>query len=213
MLPVSVREAAGGIVFGLLLGYIIFQLLKSLDHYETEVMITLAMVMGGYLIASELHVSGPLAIVVAGLLTGSRAKKLAMSETTELYVDKFWEVIDVLMNAILFVLIGLRLMVLEFTTPYLIIGSLLLPAILLARWFSIRIPLLLSKKFAEFDRNARILMTWGGLRGGLSIAMALSLSNADGKDMLVVVTYIIVLFSIIVQGLTISKVAKKLYAI
>ena len=205
------QEAGGGILFGLALGYVMYKLLHSIDDYETEVIITLAAVMGGYLLASKLHLSGPLAMVVAGLFTGSRAREHAMSETTELYVEKFWELIDVLMNALLFVLIGLEMMIIDYNSTYLLIGIICIPIVLLARFLSIRIPLLLTRKWLDVDRNSVYLMTWGGLRGGLSIAMALSLTRSEPKDMLVFITYVIVLFSIIVQGLTVEKLAKRLY--
>ena len=206
-----VQEAGGGILFGLLLGYIVFRLLRSIDHYETEVMITLAAVMGGYLLANILHLSGPLAVVVAGLFTGSRAREHAMSDVTEQYVEKFWELVDVLMNAILFVLIGLRLMLLEFDTSFVWICLLTIPSVLLARYLAIRLPSLVTRRWIAFDKKAVLVMTWGGLRGGLSIAMVLSLSESPEKDMLLFVTYGIVLFSIIIQGLTIGRLANKLY--
>ncbi|NJO25740.1 MAG: sodium:proton antiporter [Bacteroidia bacterium] len=205
------QEAGGGIIFGLLLGYIMYRLMKSIDDYETEVIITLAGVMGGYILATKIHISGPLAMVVAGLFTGSRAKLHAMSKTTELYVDKFWELVDVLMNAILFVLIGLRLMVLDFSLSYLLAGLLAIPIVLSARWISIRLPLFITRKTKTFDSKAVTLMVWGGLRGGLSIAMALSLARTTEKDLIVFITYIIVLFSILVQGLTLEKLARRLY--
>jgi CPA1 family monovalent cation:H+ antiporter len=206
-----IQEAVGGLLFGFVIGYSIYFLLKSIDHYETEVMITIAMVMGGYYLANKLHVSGPLAMVVAGLFTESRIRHYAMSSTTGLYVDKFWELIDVLMNAVLFVLIGLRLMVLDYKSIYLFIGIFAIPIVLFARYISIRLPLLLSKKWVALDKRGQLLMTWGGLRGGLAIAMALSISNETHKDMIVFITYIVVLFSILVQGLTVGKFAKRLY--
>jgi CPA1 family monovalent cation:H+ antiporter len=175
-------------------------------------MITIAMVMGGYYLANKLQVSGPLAMVIAGLFTGTRIRHYAMSSTTSLYVDKFWELIDVLMNAILFVLIGLRLMVLEYKSIYLVIGIFTIPIVLLARYVSIKLPLLISNKWIRLDQKAQLLMTWGGLRGGLAIAMALSISNEQHKDMLVFITYIVVLFSILVQGLTVGRFARRLYS-
>jgi len=206
-----IRQAIGGLLFGLVIGYITFILLKPIDHYETEVMMTVAMVMGGYYLANKLHVSGPLAIVVAGLFTESRIRHYAMSSTTSLYVDKFWELIDVLMNAVLFVLIGLRLMVLDYKNIYLLTGIAAIPIVLLARYISIRLPLLLSNKWIRLDRRAQLLMTWGGLRGGLAIAMALSITNEPHRDMIVFITYIVVLFSILVQGLTVGRFARRLY--
>jgi CPA1 family monovalent cation:H+ antiporter len=206
------QEAGGGLLFGIALGYLMFLLLRSIDSYETEVIITLAGVMGGYLLANKLHISGPLAMVAAGLFTGNRSKKKAMSKTTELYVDKFWELIDVLMNAILFVLIGLRLIVLEFDTGYFVAGLIAIPVVLMSRYLSMRVPQFLLQKWIDIDQKAILLMTWGGLRGGLSIAMALSLVRTEPKEMIVTITYIVVLFSIMVQGLSMGKLVKKLYA-
>lgn len=205
------QETGGGIVFGLLIGYAMFVLMRSIDDYQTEVIITLAGVMGGNILAHLLHISAPLAMVFAGLFIGSRGKKYAMSQTTELYINKFWELIDVLMNAILFVLIGLQLMVLEYNKQYLLIGLLVIPAILFARYLSLRLPLLAWRHGTEFDRKSVLLMTWGGLRGGLSIAMALSLGKTEPKEMIVFITYVVVLFSIMVQGLSIGKFAEKIY--
>jgi CPA1 family monovalent cation:H+ antiporter len=212
-LRLLVQETGGGILMGFLLGYLMFLLLCSIDDYQTEVIITLAGVMGGNILAHYLHVSAPLAMVVAGLLTGGRGKSLAMSKTTELYIDKFWELIDVLLNAILFVMIGLQLMVLDFNKQYLVVGLIAIPIILLARYLSLRLPLLAWRKGTEFDRKSVLLMTWGGLRGGLSIAMALSLQRTDHRELIVFVTYVVVLFSIMVQGLSIGKIAEKLYGL
>lgn len=208
-----IQEAVGGIVFGLGLGWIMFKLLKSIDDYEVEVMITLALVMGGYLIAQQLHTSGPLAMVVAGLFMGSGGlKQDAMSETTELYVDKFWELIDVLMNAVLFVLIGLEILILEFRPYFFLAGFGAIVIVLLARFGVIHFLVRISKKWVAVDKEAPLLMTWGGLRGGLSIAMALSLpSEWEAKPYIVFITYSVVLFSIIVQGLTLEKVVKRVY--
>lgn len=206
-----VKEIGGGILFGWLLGLIGYRMMKKIEHYQTEVLITLAMVMGGYMCAQVLHISGPLAMVVAGLFTGSRSKEHAMSSTTELYIDKFWELIDVLMNAILFVLIGLELLTLEFNLNYLITGLIAIPITLLARYISLILPASLFKKYIKTDKRTVLLMTWGGLRGGLSIAMALSLTKPLPKDQFVFMIYVIVLFSIIVQGLTVGKLVKKLF--
>ena len=205
-----VKEIFGGIIFGWLLGFIGYRTMKSIDNYQSEILITLAMVMGGYALAQYLHLSGPLAMVVAGLFTGSRSKKDAMSDTTELYVYKFWELIDVLMNAILFVLMGLELLTLEFNISYLIAGLVAIPVTLLARYISLLLPASLFKKYIKTDLKTIKIMTWGGLRGGLSIAMALSLTGHLPKNQFVFMIYVIVLFSIIVQGLTVSKVIKKL---
>lgn len=211
ILLLFVKEAIGGLAFGFILGFIMYMLLRTIDNYETEVMLTVAMVMGGYYLANASGVSGPLAMVVAGLFTGNRTKNYAMSHTSKSYVEKFWELIDVIMNAVLFVLIGLTLIVLDYKEIYLVIGILTIPIVLLSRYISIRLPLWFLKKWVSFTRKDQLLMTWGGLRGGLSIAMALSLSEKMHKDLLVFITYIIVLFSILIQGLTVGKLAKRYY--
>lgn len=206
------REVIGGILFGLALGYVAYRLMKSIDHYQTEIMITLAMVMGGYYAAQLMHISGPLAMVVAGLFTGSRSKTFAMSDTTEMYIDKFWELIDVLMNALLFVLVGLEIITLAFSWNYLVAGLVAIPIVLISRYISLRLPLLIFGKLVNVNRKALGLMTWGGLRGGLSIAMALSLTEEIHRNRFVFMTYVIVLFSILIQGLTVSKLARRLYS-
>lgn len=206
-----VKEIGGGILFGLLLGQIGFRMMRKIDHYQSEIFITLAMVMGGYMAAQMMHISGPLAIVVAGLFTGSRSKVHAMSNTTELYVDKFWELIDVLLNAILFVLIGFELLTLEYNVNHLFEGLIAITITLFARYVSLLIPSTLFKKYINTDRKTIWLMTWGGLRGGLSIAMALSLTEPLPKTQFVFMIYVVVLFSIIVQGLTVGKMVKKLF--
>jgi CPA1 family monovalent cation:H+ antiporter len=185
-------------------------MMKKIDHYQSEILITLAIVMGGYALAQMLHLSGPLAMVVAGLFTGGRSKTKAMSDTTELYVFKFWELVDVLLNAILFVLIGLEIMTLEFDMGYLVAGLVAIPITLIARYISLLLPATLLKKYIHTSTDTIKVMTWGGLRGGLSIAMALSLTAPLPKNQFVFMIYVVVLFSIIVQGLTVGKVIKKL---
>ncbi|WP_435357727.1 cation:proton antiporter [Emticicia sp. SJ17W-69] len=212
ILKLFLQEAVGGVVLGLFLGYIIFLLLRSIDDYETEIIITLAAVMGGTWLAQSLHTSGPLAMVVAGLMTGHKSKLEAMSDRTRLYIDKFWHLIDVLMNAILFVLIGLKFLSIEFNLTHLFIGLIALPLLIFARYLSLIIPYTISKRWLDINKKTILLMTWGGLRGGLSIAMALSLSNSfEQKNMFVLITYIVVMFSIFVQGLTIEKVVRRIY--
>lgn len=206
-----VKEIGGGILLGFILGYVGYRMMKKIDHYQTEILITLAIVMGGYALAQWLHLSGPLAMVVAGLFTGSRSREHAMSDTTELYIEKFWELVDVLLNAVLFVLIGLELLVLEFNANYLIAGLVAIPITLLARYLSLRIPAAIFKKYIHTDKNTIKVMTWGGLRGGLSIAMALSLTAPLPKTEFVFMIYVVVLFSIIVQGLTVGRLIKRYF--
>ncbi|GAB3717984.1 sodium:proton antiporter [Spirosoma flavus] len=206
------EEAGGGILFGLALGYGMYWLLRSINHYQTEVIITIAGVMGGYLLAQKLHISGPLAMVVAGLFVGDRARGEAMSHQTEEYVDKFWELIDSILNALLFVLIGLELLTLDFQSSYWLICAVTVLVVLLARFISIWLPFRLAQRWLGLDDKAPIMLTWGGLRGGLSIAMALSIPDAlPHKDLLVTITYSVVLFSVIGQGLTMERLIRRLY--
>jgi CPA1 family monovalent cation:H+ antiporter len=201
------EEVGGGILLGLALGYITYFMLKSIDNYETEVMLTLAMVMGGYLLASSLHFSGPLSMVVAGLFIGNDSRReSSMSEITERYVDKFWELLDVFINAILFVLIGLEVLILSFEDNYILAGIILIPVALISRYLALLGPIQLFKKKLNFVPKTGLIMTWGGLRGGISIALALSLTNEMNRELIVAITYIIVIFSIVVQGLTVEKV-------
>ena len=202
------EEVGGGIVLGLLMGYFGFRLMRSIDHYETEVMLSLALVMGGYLLASYLHFSGPLAVVVAGLFIGNRAREAAWSEETENYLDKFWELIDVFLNAILFVLIGLELLVLDIKPHYLWIGIAAIPLTLVARYLALIGPIRIFQKRLEFVPGTARIMTWGGLRGGISIALALSLAPEMKREMFLVITYVVVIFSILVQGLSVGKLIK-----
>ena len=205
------QEVIGGIVLGLVLGYITYRLMKSIDDFDIEVIITLAAVMGGTVIAHKLHLSAPLAMVTAGLVVGNdTVRESAMSETTERYVDKFWELIDILLNAILFVLIGMEMLVLVIEGKYIIAGLLAIPIVLLCRYISLFLPIKFFEKKLDFVPNTNLIMTWGGLRGGISIALALGLSGEMHRDLFLVITYIVVIFSIIAQGLTVGNLVKKL---
>ncbi len=204
------EEVLGGIALGFALGYVTYWLTRSIDHYETEVMITLAVVMGGYLLASKLHFSGPLAMVVAGLFIGNSARNTAFSQLTQAYVDRFWELIDVLLNAVLFVLIGLELLVISLAQEYIIAGLLAIVIVLISRYLVLKLPIYFYKRRLEFVPYTDLIMTWGGLRGGISIALALSLANHMERDFFITVTYFVVVFSIIVQGLTVGKLVKRL---
>ena len=204
------QEAIGGLLFGGLLGYLGFRAMRSIDDYKVEVLITLAVVMGGYFIAGHLHVSGPLAMVVAGIIIGNKAKEEGMSNLTRDYLGKFWELIDEILNAVLFLFIGFEMLVIKINTTVLVIGCITILIVLLARWVSVIIPVLLLRFKIKFEKNAVAILTWGGLRGGISVALALSLGEHMYKDQFVLITYMIVVFSILVQGLTIGKVARKL---
>jgi CPA1 family monovalent cation:H+ antiporter len=204
------REAVGGVLFGLGLGYAGFFLLRTVDNYQVEVLITLAMVMGGYAAALELHTSGPIAMVVAGLLIGNRGRVLAMSDRTREHLDTFWELVDEILNAVLFVLIGLEVLVLHFTREYLFAGLLMIPLVLIARAISVGVPINLLRLKRDFSPHVVKILVWGGIRGGISVALALSLPAGPQRDIVVAMTYIIVVFSILVQGPTIGRVAKRL---
>ncbi len=205
---VFVQEALGGGIFGFVMGYLAYRMLKQVDNYQVELLITVALVTGGYALAMALHLSGPIAIVVAGLLIGNHGRRLAMSEKTRHHLDIFWELIDEVLNAVLFVLIGLEVLVLVLTKAYLLAGLLLIPLVLLARFIAVGIPVTVLRPFRDFDPGAIRIMTWGGLRGGISVALALSLPPGPERDVILVITYTIVVFSILVQGLTIGKLVK-----
>jgi len=204
------QEVLGGILLGVLLGWISYRLMKSINDYDIEVIITLAAVMGGTVIAHKLHLSAPLAMVVAGLIVGNETvRSSAMSEVTEKYVDKFWELIDILLNAILFVLIGMEMLVLVFDDKYLLSGLIAIPIVLICRYISLFLPINIFKKKLDFVPKTNLIMTWGGLRGGISIALALGLTAEMHRNLFLVITYVVVVFSIIVQGLTVGKLVKK----
>ncbi len=204
-------EVFGGLLLGLLLGWLTYYFLKKIDDYNIEVIITLATVMTGTMVATHLHVSAPLAMVVAGLyIGGTKTRKNAMSELTEDYVDKFWELIDILLNTILFVLIGMEMLVLEFKPQYIYAGLLAIPLGLLCRYLSLIGPVQLFQKRLDFVPNTTLIMTWGGLRGAISIALALGLTEAMHRDLFLVVTYCMVIFSILVQGLSVEKLINRL---
>ncbi|MDO6595381.1 sodium:proton antiporter [Oceanihabitans sp. 2_MG-2023] len=203
-------EVIGGIVLGLILGWITYRLMKSIDDYDIEVIITLAAVMAGTVLAQKLHISAPLAMVTAGLVVGNdTVRDSAMSETTETYVDKFWELIDILLNTVLFVLIGMEMLVLTFEMEYLLAGLIAIPLVLLCRYISLLLPIKFFEKKLDFVPKTNLIMTWGGLRGGISIALALGLTQAMERDLFLVITYVVVVFSILVQGMTVGKLVKK----
>lgn len=204
-------EVFGGIGLGIILGWATYRLMKSIDDYDIEVIITLAAVMGGTVIAHIFHLSAPLAMVTAGLIVGNdTVRSSSMSEVTEHYVDKFWELIDILLNAVLFVLIGMEILVLVLEGKYMIAGVIAIPIVLVCRYMSLLLPINFFKKKLNFVPNTNLIMTWGGLRGGISIALALSLPSEMHRDLFLVITYIVVVFSIIAQGLTVGKLVSKL---
>lgn len=204
------REAAGGLLFGTLLGYAGFWLLRKVNDYKVEVLITLAIVTGGYGIADHLHISGPLAMVVAGLITGNKSRHQGMSDMSWDYVGKFWELVDEILNAILFMLVGFEIIILKIEPVIMFVGFAAILIMLLSRWVSVAFPVWIMKRKIHFEKNAIAILTWGGLKGGLSIALALSLTQDMYRDTFVLITYIIVVFSILVQGLSIGGFTRRL---
>jgi len=203
------KEAFGGILIGLVIGWIAYQMLKRVDNYQVEVLITLGLVMGGYDLAHTLHTSGPLAIVAAGLLIGNQGRAFAMSETTRKNLDTFWELIDEILNAVLFILIGIEVLVLEISLHYFLAGLIVIPLVLLVRLVSVGIPFGLLGLQMPYRKNAVKILTWGGLRGGIAVALALSIPPGPQRGIIIFITYMVVVFSIVVQGLTIKKMLKR----
>ena len=202
-------ETGGGILFGLAIGLVAYQMLKSVDNYQVEVLITLALVTGGYSLAGHLHLSGPIAIVVTGLLIGNHGRLMAMSQVTCEHLDTFWELVDEILNAVLFVLIGLEILVLPVSVSALWVGLAAIPLVLASRLVSVGVPVFLLRAFREFSPRVVRILTWGGLRGGISVALALSLPDGPARDLFLPVTYAVVVFSVVVQGLTIGRLVKK----
>lgn len=204
------QEAVGGLAFGLMLGFCLHYLLKSIDNYETEVLLTAAFVMAGYAVSNYMHLSGALAMVVMGLLVGNYKREKSMSDKTQEYVHKFWELVDVILNAVLFISIAFILVVIEFKTVYFLLGAISIVIVLASRIIVIFLPKLLLPKVVDITGNEAKIIVWGGLRGGLSIALLLSLPESQARNILVVITYACVVFSIMIQGLTVGRVASTL---
>lgn len=203
-----VKEVVGGALFGLMTGYGAYRLLMCVNDYQVEILISLALVLGGYALASSLHVSGPIAIVMAGLLIGNRGRRLAMSDITRENLDTFWELVDEILNAVLYVLIGLEVLVLTLRGDYLLAGVIAVPVALLARMVSVGIPTRFLRRWRSYTANAVLVMTWGGLRGGISVALALALPEECHRELILTMTYVVVVFSVVVQGLTIKRLIK-----
>jgi len=208
VLHVFAMEVIGGALYGLVLGAMAFWMLKKVDNYTVEILITLALTTGGYTLAEASHLSAPIAIVVAGLLIGNHGRRLAMSASTREHLDTFWELTDEILNAVLFVLIGLEMVLLSLDAKFLLAGLLAIPLVLLSRLISVALPIGIMRRFRSFSPGVVSILTWGGLRGGISVALALSLPSGHIRDTLVTVTYIVVVFSVLVQGLTLAPLVR-----
>lgn len=206
------QEAVGGAVLGAVLGWLVFQVMRRIDDYSLEVLLSLGLAFGGYQLAVYLHLSGPIMAVVAGLFIGDVGMKYGMSEETRNYLDAFWKLIDEILNALLFLMIGVEVFAVAFGWDAVWGGILAIFVALVARLAAVSLPILLLSPFRAFTRDVIPIMTWGGLKGGISVALVLSLPDGDWKPLLLTMTYIVVLFSIIIQGLTIAPLARRMSA-
>ena len=205
-----VTETLGGALFGLLIGYIAYRMLRQVDNYQVEIIISLALVMGGYAFAEAWHLSAPIAIVVAGLLIGNHGRQFAMSDKTREHLDTFWELVDEILNAVLFVLLGLEiLLIIPISTNTFLLSLLAIPVVLLARFVSVSIPVSVLRGRYQFSPGVIKILTWGGLRGGISVALVLTLPADEVRLYLLPMTYAVVVFAMLVQGLTLGRVVKK----
>ncbi|MBL4807028.1 MAG: sodium:proton antiporter [Rhodobacteraceae bacterium] len=204
------QEAIGGALLGGGLGWLVFQMMKRIDDYPLEVLLSLGLALGGYELAVYLHVSGPIMAVVAGLFIGDVGMKFGMSKITREYLTAFWTLIDEILNALLFLLIGVEVFAIAFDFDAILAGFLGIVLSLVARLAAVSVPILMLSRWKKYRRDVIPIMTWGGLKGGISVALALSIPDNEWKPLILTITYIVVLFSIIVQGLTIAPLAKKL---
>jgi CPA1 family monovalent cation:H+ antiporter len=209
-LTLFVQEAGGGVLLGLVIGYVVYHLLRSIDEPQVEVLLTIATVVGGYAVASRLHVSGPLAMVVIGLMLGNDGRAFAMSERTRTLLDMFWTTVDEILNGVLFVLIGLEVALIVFPDRWWLAGAVAIVLSLSARWLVAGMPIALLPSLFRLPKGSGKMLTWGGVRGGISVALALTLPAGPARDVVLMLTYCVVVFSILVQGLSIGQLARRL---
>ncbi|KJZ20967.1 cation:proton antiporter [Loktanella sp. S4079] len=209
VLELFIQEAIGGAILGIVLGWLTFRVMRRIDDYSLEVLITLGLAFGGYELAVYLHVSAPIMAVCAGLLIGDVGAKHGMSEETRHYVDAFWKLIDEILNAVLFLMIGVEVFAIAFDASYVVTGFASIALALFARLAAVAVPVMMLKPFRSFASGVIPIMTWGGLKGGISVALALSLPANEWKPLILTATYVVVIFSIIVQGLTIARLAER----
>ncbi|MHB8743649.1 MAG: cation:proton antiporter [Sulfuricaulis sp.] len=210
VLIMLVEEVVGGVIVGLTLGFLGYYLLKGIDSYAVEILITLSLASAGYTVADSLHTSAPIAVVLMGLVVGNQGREFAMSEQTRQHLFSFWELIDELLNLLLFGLIGLEVIALSLSVNQMLPGLISIPIVLLARWVSVGLPIMAMSRFRVFTPNTIMIMTWGGLRGGISVALALSLPSFPGRETIMAATYVVVIFSILVQALTMGRLVRRL---
>jgi CPA1 family monovalent cation:H+ antiporter len=211
LVTLIVREVLGGAAFGLLLGLLAYLMLRRIDDYQVEILISLALVTGGYTAAERLHLSAPIAVVMAGLLVGNRGRAFAMADQPRLHLDTFWELIDEVLNALLFVLLGLEVLALHVHVGYVLAGLIAIPAVIAARFAATGLSLRIAHPSEAPPPYTVTLLTWGGLRGGLAVALALVLRShlpAPQGDIVLVMTYVVVVFSILVQGLSMKPLVR-----
>ena len=202
------KEVGGALALGLAAGIVTYRMLKRVDNYQVEILLTLALAMGLYSLADALHLSAPIAVVVAGLFVGNRGRAFAMTEKTREHVDAFWELVDDIVNVVLFLLIGLEILVLPIERGWLVAGVLAIPIVLAARWLSVAGIIGPLSRVTAQSKGAIAILTWGGLRGGISVAMALSVPENPSRSLVLTLTYFVVVFSILVQGLTVGRVIR-----
>ncbi len=213
VIELFVVDAVGGAILGAIAGWITYRMMARIDEHAIEILISLACVAGTYALAQRIdilghHLSGPIAVVIAGLMIGNKGASVAMSEHTQETLFGFWEMIDEILNSVLFLLIGLEILVLGLVPQYAFIGAVAIPLVLLARLCAVFVPMKVIGTFKNFTKGAVPVLTWGGVRGGISVALALSLPDNEYKPLILTATYAVVVFSIIVQGLTIKKVVE-----